>query len=64
MLDPTDGSLLGYHVASATVCGTTTKTIRLPNGVSIFRSVLYAITKTAAYVTVTQEHWYSSRTIR
>ena len=34
----------GDIVGSATICGTTTKTVRLPNGVSIFRAELYAIT--------------------
>ena len=32
----------GDQVGSATICGTTTKTVRLPNGVSIFRAELYA----------------------
>jgi len=32
-------------VGSAAICGTTTKTVRLPNGVGIFRAELYAITK-------------------
>ena len=32
------------QVGSATICGTTTKTVRLPNGVSIFRAEQYAIT--------------------
>jgi len=40
----TDGSMSGDHVGSATISGTTTKTVRLPNGVSIFRAELYAIT--------------------
>ena len=40
----TDGSMSGDQVGSASICGTTTKTVRLPNGVSIFRSELYAIT--------------------
>jgi len=39
-----DGSVSGDQVGSATICGTTTKTVRLPNGVSIFRAELYAIT--------------------
>ena len=34
----------GDQVGSATICGTTQKTVRLPNGVSIFRAELYAIT--------------------
>ena len=34
----------GDQVGSATICGTTTKTVWLPNGVSIFRAELYAIT--------------------
>ena len=40
----TDGSVIGDQVGSATVCGTTTKTARLPNAASIFRAELYAIT--------------------
>jgi len=40
----TDGSISGVQVGSATICGTTTKTVRLPDGVSIFRAELYAIT--------------------
>ena len=32
------------QVGEATICGTTTKTVRLPNGVSFFRAELYAIT--------------------
>ena len=40
----TDGSMSGDQVGSATICGTTTKTVRVPNGVSIFRAELYAIT--------------------
>ena len=40
----TDGSMSGDQVGSATICGTTTKTVRLPNSVSIFRAELYAIT--------------------
>jgi len=39
----TDRSMSGDQVGSATICGTTTKTVRLPNGVSIFRAELYAI---------------------
>jgi len=34
----------GDQVGSAAICGTITKTVRLPNGVSIFRAELYAIT--------------------
>jgi len=34
----------GDLVGSAAICGTTTKTVRLLNGVSIFRAELYAIT--------------------
>jgi len=34
----------GDQVGSAAICGTTTKTVRLPNGVGIFRAELYAIT--------------------
>jgi len=40
----TDGSMSGDQVGSAAICGTTTKTVRLPNGVGIFRAELYAIT--------------------
>ena len=40
----TDRSVIGDQVGSATICGTTTKTVRLPNGVSIFTAELYAIT--------------------
>jgi len=36
----TDRSMSGDQVGSATICGTTTKTVRLPNGVSIFRAEL------------------------
>jgi len=32
------------YCVSAAICGTTTKTVRLPNGVGIFRAELYAIT--------------------
>jgi len=39
----TDRCVIGDQVGSATICGTTTKTVRLPNGVSIFRAELYAI---------------------
>jgi len=39
-----DGSMSGDQVGSAAICGTTTKIVRLPNGVSIFRAELYAIT--------------------
>jgi len=35
---------MGDHVAWATVCSTTTKTVWLPNAVSIFRAELFAIT--------------------
>jgi len=34
----------GDQVGSAAICGTTTKTVRLPNDVSIFRAELFAIT--------------------
>jgi len=34
----------GDQVGSAAICGTITKTVRLPNCVSIFRAELYAIT--------------------
>jgi len=37
----TDGSMSGNQVGSAAICGTTTKTVRLPNGVGIFRAELY-----------------------
>jgi len=40
----TDGFMSGDQVGSAAICDTTTKTVRLPNGVSIFRAELYAIT--------------------
>jgi len=40
----TDGSMSGNLVGSAAICGTTTKTVQLPNSVSIFRAELYAIT--------------------
>jgi len=40
----TDGSVSGDQVGSAAICGTTTKTVRFPNRVSIFRAELYAIT--------------------
>jgi len=40
----TYGSVIGDQVGSATVCGITTKTARLPNVISIFRAELYAIT--------------------
>ena len=34
----TDGSMSGYQVGSATICGTTTKTARLPNGCLLYTS--------------------------
>ena len=34
----TDGSMSGDQVGSATICGTTTKTVWLPNGVKYFQS--------------------------
>jgi len=40
----TDGSMSGAQVGLAAICGTTTKTVRLHNGVGIFRAELYAIT--------------------
>jgi len=40
----TNGSMSGDQVGSAAICGTTTKTVRLPNGVGIFRAELCAVT--------------------
>ena len=54
----TDGSMSGDQVGSATICGTTTKTVRLPNGVSIFRAELYAITMALNIIYHRKENYF------
>ena len=54
----TDGSMSGDQVGSSTICGTTTKTVRLPNGVSIFRAELYAITMALNIIYHRKENYF------